>query len=881
MKILDIKATSGPSYWSATRHQLIVMTLDIAEWEERPTDTIPGFSHVLEETFPGMYSHTCSIGKPGGFFERVRRGTWGGHVIEHVALELQALAGIDVHFGQTRGTGTPGTYFVVFGYESEDAGRYAARAAVKAVKAMFTGCEYNPQKDVQEISRLQSRSKFGPTTQAIVDAAKDRGIPVIRIMGDSLLQLGYGSKQKRISAAMTSNTSAIAMELAGDKDETKYLLDEFDIPVPKGVIVQNKHHLQEALTELSYPVVIKPLDGNHGKGVSTNISDWKMAIRAFLHARKYSQNVMVEQYIPGSDHRLLVINYNLEAASLRTPAFITGNGKSTVKDLIRGVNDDPRRGEGHSNVLTCIRVDDITRRILKRENLSLDSVLPFGKVLFLKDTANLSTGGTAEDVTDIVHPSIRLLASQVASIIGLDICGIDLVTTDISRPLSETGGAVIEVNAAPGFRMHTHPTKGRPRNVGKAVMDMMFPEGNTFSIPIVAVTGTNGKTTTTRLIAHMATLAGFKTGYTNTEGICVNERVIEKGDCSGPGSAEKILKNPSVDFAVLECARGGILRSGLGFKFCHVGVVTNVTEDHLGLGGIDSIEKLARVKSVVPESVLPEGYAVLNAEDKLVFGMKEDLDCKIALFSLDPTNSNLIQHKKNGGLCATVEKGSIVIYKGGSRIEYESLANIPITHNGKASFNVQNALAAILAALTSGLDADIINKALRSFNPSPDHSPGRLNLFKLDNFEIILDYGHNPGALKAMGEFISHFPNKPKIGVITGVGDRRDEDIINLATIAAEKFDQIWLRVDKDLRGRKDTEIEKLLIRGIHSVKPYMEIPNIGTEKEAIEYIFKHAPKGSLIVYFSEKTDYALAYFEDQIKQVKNTSNLKMLDHHF
>jgi cyanophycin synthetase len=869
MKIIDIKATRGPSYWSTTRHKLIVMTLDIGEWEDKPTDTIPGFSEQLEKTFPTMLSHKCSIGEPGGFFQRVKSGTWAGHVVEHVALELQVLAGLDVHFGQTRGAGTPGIYYVVFGYETEDEGRFTAKAAVKAVKAMFKGCEYNPQKDIQEIARLYNREKLGPTTGSIVKEAEKRGIPALRLVGDSLIQLGYGAKQKRIAAAMTSQTSGIAMEIASDKDETKYLLETFDIPVPKGELVQNKHHLQDALRNLGYPVVIKPLDGNHGKGVSTNITNWKDAIKAFLHARKYSSTIMVEQYIQGQDHRLLVVNQKLVAASLRTPAFVVGDGKSTLKELIISVNQDPRRGTGHDNVLTCIVVDDITRKILRRNNLMLDSVLPKNEVLYLKDTANISTGGTAEDVTDIVHPEVRFMAEQIAAIIGLDICGIDLMTTDISKPLSETGGAIIEVNAAPGFRMHTHPSKGKSRNVGKAVVDMMFPEGTECSIPIVAVTGTNGKTTTTRLIAHIAQSAGYKTGFTNTDGICVMEKIVERGDCSGPGSAEKILKNPSIEFAVLESARGGILRSGLGFKFCHVGVVTNVSSDHLGLGGIDTIEKLAKVKAVIPETVTPDGYAVLNAEDDLVYQMQDGLDCRVALFSLDPQNDRFLKHKAKGGLCASIEDGAIVVYHNGIRTEYEDLANIPITHSGKASFNVQNALASVLAAIGTNIKADIINKALRTFSPTPEQSPGRLNIFKMNGFEVILDYAHNPGALKAMGEFVSHYPNEPRIGVITGVGDRRDEDIVELGSIAAGIFDKIWIRMDKDTRGRKHSEIVKLLTKGIHSVKPKMELPTIGTEREAIQYIAQNAPEGSLVLYFSEKTDTALQYFNEVMQEIE------------
>ena len=635
MKIREIRAMRGPNYWSIRRHFLIVMKLDLEEMEESPTNLIDGFSARLEKMFPTMYAHECSEGHAGGFFKRVQDGTWMGHVIEHIALEIQTLAGMDVGFGRTRSTSEHGVYNVVFSYMEEKVGIYAAKAAVRIAQALADGVEYDLEEDLQKMREIREDERLGPSTGSIVQEAAARGIPWIRLNRHSLVMLGYGVNQKRIQATVTSETSSIAVEIACDKEDTKNLLEAANIPVPRGRIIYDQEDLENAIESIGYPLVIKPVNGNHGRGATINIRNKEEAIEALAAAKRISRAVICEKFVTGFDHRVLVINYKFVAAAKRTPAMVTGDGKHTIQQLIDEVNKDSRRGYGHEKVLTAIKVDDMTMNILQEKNMTLESVLSAGETLYLKSTANISTGGTATDVTDQVHPHNVFMAERIARIIGLDICGIDIMTDDISEPISDTGGAILEVNAAPGFRMHLAPTDGLPRNVAEPVIDMLFPPGTAFKIPIVAVTGTNGKTTTTRLTAHIAKTAGHKVGFTTTDGIYIQNIMMQRGDCTGPQSAEFVLKDPTVDFAVLETARGGILRAGLGFHQCDIGIVTNVAADHLGLKDINSLEDMARVKSIVPEAVMPTGYAILNADDELVVGMAKGLKCNIAYFSMD------------------------------------------------------------------------------------------------------------------------------------------------------------------------------------------------------------------------------------------------------
>lgn len=853
MKIREINAMRGPNYWSVRRHKLIVMVLDLEEMEEQPSNKIDGFKERLETMFPTMYEHRCSVGEPGGFFQRVEDGTWMGHIIEHIALEIQTLAGMDTGFGRTRGYGEDGVYNVVFSYIEENVGRFAAEAAVRICEALVVGEDYDLEADIQKMRELREAERLGPSTGSIVEEAESRGIPWIRLNKYSLCQLGYGANQKRIQATVTSETSSIGVELACDKEDTKYLLEQAEVEVPKGDIISRESSLEEACRYVGYPLVIKPIDGNHGRGITVNIENYEEAVVAFHAAKVVSRRVIVEKYITGQDYRLLVINHVLVAAAIRTPAHVIGDGVSTVKELVDKVNEDPRRGYGHENVLTMITINDLTKTIIKDAGYTEDSVLPEGERLILKDTANLSTGGTAEDVTDIVHPSNVSMAERISKIIDLDICGIDIMTNDITKPLSETGGAVLEVNAGPGFRMHLAPTTGLPRNVAAPVVDKLFPnKGDTGRIPIVAISGTNGKTTTTRLIAHMAKMSGYRVGYTTSDGVYIQNRLLMKGDCTGPASAEFVLKDPTVNFAVLESARGGLLRAGLGFKNCDIGIVTNVAADHLGLKGIHTIEQLAKVKGVIPETVLPEGYAILNADDDLVYEMKRGINCNLALFSMDEMNPRVQALQKMGGITAVYENGYVTICRGTWKMRIMKAENIPLTYGGKAKFMIQNVLPAILAANIRGISIEDMKAALETFIPSASQTPGRLNMFEFTNFTILLDYAHNPAGMRALQHFVNSLEATVKVGIIAGIGDRRVEDNNEMGGIAAEMFDEVIIRQDKRLRGKTEEELIKMLNDGIQAKDPNKKTTIIPSEKEAITFAVNNAVKGSLIILCSD-----------------------------
>ena len=843
----------GPNYWSIRRHKLIVLVLDLEEMEELPSNKIEGFYDRLKNMFPSMYSHRCSVGEPGGFFQRVEEGTWMGHIIEHIALEIQTLADMDTGFGRTRTYGEKGVYNVVFSYIEENVGRYAANAAVDICQALIDGKDYNLEADIQKMREIREDERLGPSTGSIVEEAESRGIPWIRLNKYSLCQLGYGANQKRIQATVTSETSSIGVEIACDKEDTKYLLEQAEVQVPRGDIISRESSLEEACRYVGFPLVVKPVGGNHGRGITVNIKNYEDALVAFHAAKIVSPKVIIEKYITGEDYRLLVINNVLVAAAKRTPANVVGDGKSSIKELVDAVNKDPRRGYGHENVLTKITINDLTRTIIAAKGYTEDSVPLKDEIVILKDTANLSTGGTAEDVTDILHPTNVSMAERISKIIDLDICGIDIMTTDISQPLNDTGGAVLEVNAGPGFRMHLAPTIGLPRNVAAPVVDKLFPNhGDTGRIPIIAITGTNGKTTTTRLIAHIAKMKGYRVGYTTSDGVYIQNRLLMKGDCTGPASAEFVLKDPTVNFAVLECARGGLLRAGLGFKKCDVGIVTNVAADHLGLKGIHTIEQLAKVKGVIPETVLPNGYAILNADDDLVYEMRRSINCNLALFSMDEENPRIKALQKLGGITAIYENGYVTICRGTWKMRIMKAENIPLTYGGKAIFMIQNILPAVIAANVRGIGIEDMKVALETFIPSASQTPGRLNLFKFENFTILLDYAHNPAGMRALQKFTDSLEATVKVGIIAGVGDRRKEDTNELGSIAAEMFDEIIIRQDKHLRGKSEEELIKMLDEGIKMKDPNKKTTIIPSEKEAITYAVNNAKKGSLIILCSD-----------------------------
>ena len=858
MKIIEIKILRGPNYWSNYRNKLIAMKLDLEELEERPTNSIDGFSERIEKLIPSMFKHRCSRGNEGGFFERVKEGTWMGHVIEHIALEIQTLAGMECGFGRTRGTGKEGVYNVVFSYKEENVGIYAANAAVKIAEALIEGVEYDLNNDIKTMREMREKFRFGPSTGSIVDEAVSRNIPFIRLNNQSLVQLGYGKNQVRFRATMTDKTSSIAVDLASNKEETKKMLTDAAIPVANGMCISEISEIETVINRVGFPLVFKPLDGNHGKGASINVKTKEEALVAFEHAKKYSRKIIVEKFISGFDFRILVINHRFIAAALREPAHVIGDGVSTIAQLIEIENQDERRGYGHENVLTEISIDRETHDELAKLNFTLETILEKGKVCHLKGTANLSTGGTSTDVTDIVHPNNIFIFERISRVIGLDICGIDVMASNLNEPLEVTGGVVLEVNAAPGFRMHLAPANGLPRNVAAPVIDMLYPVGKSFTIPIIAVTGTNGKTTTTRLISHIVKNNGYRVGFTTSDGIYVQNSMLTKGDTTGPVSAEFILKDPTVDFAVLETARGGILRSGLGFNKCDVAVITNIQEDHMGLSDINTLSDMARVKGVVARAVKRDGYAVLNADNKHCVSVSKTVDCNIAYFSIDEKNPIIIEHCKKGGIAAIYENGYITIQKGEWKFRVEKASHIPLTFGGRVTFMIYNVLAATLATYVYGFTIEDIKLNLATFIPSAAQTPGRMNIFEFKEYKVLIDFAHNADGFKGIKEFLSTVESPYKIGIITGTGDRRDDDIRDMGRISAEMFDHIIIRQDKFLRGRKAEDIVKLLVEGIHDSNPQQSYEYIPKEVEALNHAFSLAKKGTFITALSDVIDNAI-----------------------
>jgi cyanophycin synthetase len=871
MKILKIQALRGPNLWSIRRTKLIQMRLDLEELEERPTDKIEGFRERIEALLPSLIEHRCSEGCYGGFFQRVDRGTWMGHVIEHIALEIQTLAGMDVGFGRTRETKTPGIYNVVFNYLEEKVGVYAAKASVRIAEALISGEDYDLSEDIQKMKEIREDVRLGPSTGSIVEEAVSRGIPFLRLGRNSLIQLGAGVNQMRFQATITCKTSNIAVDIACNKEQTKKMLNEASIPVAKGDICYDEEDLQETIDDIGYPIVIKPLDGNHGKGASINVTNWDDALKGLWHAKEYSRRVIVEKFITGFDFRVLVINNEVVAAAQRVPAHVVGNGKNNIQELIDITNEDPRRGYGHENVLTEITIDKSTERLIENAGYTLDSVLTENETLYLKSTANLSTGGTSVDVTDLMHPENVFIAERISRVIGLDICGIDIMAPNLTQSLKENGGVILEVNAAPGFRMHLAPSEGLPRNVAAPVIDMLYPPGKPSRIPIISVTGTNGKTTTTRLIAHIVKNNNYKVGFTTSDGIYIQNHMMEKGDTTGPISAEYILKDPNVEFAVLETARGGILRSGLGFKVCDIGVIANIQEDHLGLSDIHDLKDLARVKSVVVESVKKDGWAVLNGEDDHCLEIARSLSCNVALFSLDENCPAIVEHCAEGGIAAIYENGYITIKKGDWKIRVERATHIPLTMNGKAKFMIANVLAATLSAYLYGFKTEGIKLSLATFIPSAAQTPGRMNIFEFSKFKVLIDFAHNPTSYRGIEDFLGSVDATRKIGIISGVGDRRDEDIKECAVIAARMFDHVIIRQEKHLRGRTEGEIIDLILEGLKEGDASVTHEVISLEVEAIKHAISLAEEGTYIVALSDVIDNAIdivqSYLDAEIEK--------------
>jgi cyanophycin synthetase len=868
MNILEIRTLRGPNYWSGYWKQLIIMRLDIGDYEQKPSHKIEGFYGRMMDLMPSLVSHGCSYGEEGGFLRRVKEGTWAGHIIEHFALEMQTLAGMDVGYGRTRETGETGIYNVVFGYLEEEVGRYVARASVRLFEDLAEDKPIEEIKQtlaemIQRMREIREEVRFGPSTGSIVEEADTRDIPYIRLNDQSLVQLGYGVHQKRIQATTTSKTNMISVDIAGNKHATKKLLGEMGVPVPKGYKIRDEEELESTLKSVGFPLVIKPLDGNHGKGATVGIRDLEHAKIAFEKAKEYSRWVIVEQMLEGADFRALVVNNRLIAVAERIPAHVVGDGKSTIQELIDITNSDKRRGYGHENVLTQIDIDGQTMRCIAAKDYTLETVLEAGEILHLKTTANISTGGTAIDRTDEVHPENVFLFERIAKIIGLDVAGVDIIAPNVSEPLHENGGGIIEVNAAPGFRMHLAPSEGIGRNVAEHVVNMLFPPGTPSRIPIFAITGTNGKTTTTRLIAHILKGSGKTVGFTTTDGTYIQNQQIVAGDNTGPVSAQLVLKDPTVEVAVLETARGGIIRAGLGFDYCDIGVVTNVAADHLGLKDVNTLEDLARVKSVVPRAVGKKGFAVLNAEDENVYKMKELVDGQIVYFSMDENHKNIQRQAGRNRISCVYESGFITILKGKWKVRIEKAINIPLTYGGRAEFMIQNVLAATLACFVHGVSLEDIRSGLVTFNAGTAQTPGRLNFVEIGDATVLMDYAHNPAGMIGLTNFIKKLPHKHRTVVINGTGDRRDDDIREFARIAADNFERIVIRTGNYLRGRSEEGMHKLLQEGIAQSENKPQVRIIADSREAIHHAIKNARKGELVVTLADLVPKDIGYVQE------------------
>ncbi|WP_300456902.1 cyanophycin synthetase [Desulfobacula sp.] len=865
IEIKELRALRGPNRY--TRHSAIFMVLDIKDYESRPSDEINGFSDRLVALLPTLREHECSIGQPGGFVQRLERGTWAGHIIEHIAIELQCLAGMAVGYGKTLGTMQKGVYIVVFRYLVESAGLKAAQEAVSIFEAMAEEERFDVSRVISDLKILREDHMLGPTTWSIVKEAHSRGIPFIRLNEESYVQLGYGAHQKRIQASITGNTSAIAVEIADEKTRVKTHLKKAGIPVPKGQVVTTLEEAMTVFNEINAAVVVKPDVGNHGNGSTINVIDTDQLKMAFYVAKAFYPDVIVEAYVHGGDFRLLVIDGKMVAAARREPAHIIGDGTSSIKELIGIVNSGPLRGFGHEKVLTQIEIDEMTERLLALRGFSLDSRPEAGEKVYLKATANLSQGGTATDVTDEVNPEIRRMAERAARIIGLDCVGVDALAQDISLPLDSSGIKVVEVNAAPGFRMHLEPTNGQPRNVAVQMVDMLFPGGYD-RIPVVAVTGTNGKTTTCKLLAHSLKYSGKIVGLACTTGVAIDGNSILTGDYSGPEGAGIVLREPSVDHIVLEVARGGIARRGLGVDAVDVGVLLNIGKDHLGCDWIESQEELSLVKSTVIEVVKKTGTSVLNADDSVTMSVLDRARGAIILFSLDPDNETVVTHVKNGGTVVTVIDRNAVIRKSELDIIVCTLEEIPITFGGIIDFNISNALAAIAALHALNLPIEQIRNGIMTFYPSVNQNPGRMNLFDFQHYKVLLDYGHNPESAIALAQLLPRLSPGRKVGLCHGTGSRTDEQLIDFGKALALVYDYIIL-TDFDPRQRPVGETQKIVHEGLIQggfQENHIEI--ISEPEKAVDHIFSKARKGDLLVIQPDELEPVMGQIMKRYRQL-------------
>ncbi len=865
MKILKVNKLRGPNIWA--NYPVLEAWVDLEEMKDTSSEMIPGFNERLMGWLPTMVEHRCSIGERGGFFVRLRRGTYMAHILEHVTLELQSLAGTPVGFGRARETNTDGIYKVAIAFKEEKLALACLDRAFELIQAAINDTPYDVAKVAAELKEFAYDVCLGPSTRSIVDAAKAKSIPWRRLNEGSLVQLGYGIYQRRICTAETDSTSAIAESIAQDKELTRSLLRSIGIPTPEGRAVESAEDAWEAAEDIGLPVVVKPQYGNHGRGVATNLQSQEQVIAAYNAAREEGRSIVVERHAPGDDYRMLVVGGKLVAAARREPAHVIGDGQSTVQKLIDKVNEDPRRSDGHSTSLSLIKIDAVALGVLLAQGMTPDTIPPVGKKVLVRRNANLSTGGTAADVTDEVHPDVARHAIEAARVVGLDIAGVDMVAQDISQPLQGQRGVIVEVNAGPGLRMHIEPSSGKPRPVGESILDMMFPGTSNGRIPIISVTGVNGKTTTTRLIAHLVASSGKKVGMTCTDGIYVGGRRIDSGDCSGPQSARSVLMNPFVEAAVLETARGGILREGLGFDFCDVGIVTNIGEgDHLGLSDIETIEQLSKVKRCIIEAVHKNGFGVLKANDPLTAEMAEKCKGRVIFFAIDENDPVLTNHRVKGERVVFVRNGRIFTAEGAEETPLTTLDQIPLTHQGRIQFQVENVLASVAACWGVGMSVEQIVLGLESFSAHMDKVPGRFNLLEVHGATVIADYGHNSSSLLAIIEALEQFPHSHRTVVYSAAGDRRDIDMIRQGEILADHFDRVILYEDQYLRGRKPGEISSIFKRGMDSGKRVKEVYDFVGWEKAVEHALNLIKAGELMLLQADTIDETVQYLQRAIE---------------
>jgi cyanophycin synthetase len=864
MEFRKVLALRGPNVWA--NFPVLEAWVDLGELDKPCTD-FPGFSDRLMGWMPTMIEHRCSIGERGGFFQRLRNGTYLGHILEHVTLELQTLAGTEAGFGKARETSETGVYKVIIEYIEETLARECLAVARELCLAAVFDRPFNPAKEIERLRDLAQQVCLGPSTRAIVETAQARNIPYRRLNTESLVLFGHGRKQRRIQAAETDRTSAIAEAIAQDKEMTRMLLRAVGVSTPHGRPVRDAEDAWAAASEIGVPVVVKPQDGNQGRGVATNLSTREQVVAAYEAARMESESVLVEKFAPGHDYRLLVIGDRVVAAARREPAQVMGDGIHTVAQLVEQANADPRRGEHHATVLSKIKLDAIALAVLADQGLTPESVPAVGVIVLIRRNANLSTGGTAIDVTERVHPAVAACAIDAAKIVGLDVAGVDVVAQDISRPLSEQGGVIVEVNAAPGLRMHLEPSVGISRPVAEALVDVLFPAGDNGRIPIVAVTGVNGKTTTTRFITHILRGTGKSVGMTCTDGIFVGDRRIDSGDCSGPQSARSVLINPSVDMAVFETARGGILREGLAFDYCDVAVVTNIGEgDHLGLSDINTPADLAKVKRCIVEAVAPSGHAVLNAADPLVVEMAAHCPGEVVFFAVDAGQPVIARHRGVGGRAVFVRDHQVILAEGDREEALLSLDKLPLTRNGQIVFQVENSLASIAAAWCLGIPLDVIRSRAESIAADVDKVPGRFNVLEIEGATVVVDYGHNSHSLAAVIEALGTFPHQRRTCVYSTAGDRRDCDIVRQGELLGAAFDRVILYEDHYRRGRNQGEIVGLFRKGLESAARAKDIVEIDGATNACEIALTSAQPGELVLLQADTIDETVKWLREYVE---------------